>query len=254
MMAVLSTPAFAEEDLSGFEPPENLPVVLGFNNFSELVIDPATNAPISDKGWFVKFYAPWCGHCKRLTPTWNELFQNNRDRLNVGKVDCTSDDGKGLCSHYDIRGYPTLIYFPAVGAPKPTKTDENGNTIELDAGYFRFEGARTLEGLEDFALNGGYLNSENGQQIPKRLTGPAYWLNQLAVAFEDMKAEVDTIFIQLSLDRFVPRPFRYLIVLSLFFSPIIVLVSMLCCCFEDEPQPTAHVHESHEKPVRAKID
>jgi thiol-disulfide isomerase/thioredoxin len=117
-------------------PEEVLPHVLGTSNFNELVINAETNEPISEKGWFVKFYAPWCGHCKRLAPIWDQLYLNNQDRLNVGKVDCTSDDGKGLCSHYEIRGYPSLIFFPPAGAPKPTKTDENGNTVEVNAGYF----------------------------------------------------------------------------------------------------------------------
>jgi protein disulfide-isomerase A6 len=40
-------------------------VVLNAGNFDELVLG-------SKDIWFVEFYAPWCGHCQKLEPEWNQ--------------------------------------------------------------------------------------------------------------------------------------------------------------------------------------
>lgn len=60
----------------------------------------------SKEPWFVKFYAPWCGHCKNLEPIWIDLAKKLKNKVNVGEVNC--EDNKALCQELKITGLPTL--------------------------------------------------------------------------------------------------------------------------------------------------
>ncbi|XP_003700431.1 thioredoxin domain-containing protein pretaporter [Megachile rotundata] len=79
------------------------------------------SSEIKKKNHFVMFYAPWCGHCQRLEPTWEQLAEisNEEDNnIRIAKVDCTTDSS--LCAEHDVTGYPTLKFFK-VGETKGTK-------------------------------------------------------------------------------------------------------------------------------------
>jgi protein disulfide-isomerase A1 len=57
----------------------------------------------------VKFYAPWCGHCKTLAPHFDaaaERLANNPNIL-LAKVDSTDNEVPDV----DIQGFPTVKFF-----------------------------------------------------------------------------------------------------------------------------------------------
>ncbi|MDO4496686.1 MAG: thioredoxin [Bacteroidales bacterium] len=65
---------------------------------------------ISKKGLvLVDFYATWCGPCKMMHPTIEEISVEKKGKLKVLKVDV--DQNKELAVEYNIRSIPTFMLF-----------------------------------------------------------------------------------------------------------------------------------------------
>jgi len=92
-----------------------LAALIGFVAADDVFVLTESNfdAEVMDKDFIVvDFYAPWCGHCKRLEPEWSKaatILKNNDPPVYLAKVDVTENGALGL--RFGIRGYPTIMIF-----------------------------------------------------------------------------------------------------------------------------------------------
>ena len=89
--------------------------------------------------WLIEFYAPWCGHCQQLKPTWERLAVDLKGFVKVGAVNCEKE--KQICATEGVDSYPAI------------KVKRGGTSVSYD-------GARELGAIASWAL----------EQIPIRVT------------------------------------------------------------------------------------
>ncbi|MDR3347299.1 MAG: thioredoxin [Helicobacteraceae bacterium] len=57
----------------------------------------------------VDFWAPWCGPCRMVSPTVDEIAKQYKDKVKVGKVNV--DENQELAVRFGVRSIPTILIF-----------------------------------------------------------------------------------------------------------------------------------------------
>ena len=73
-------------------------------NFNQEVLD-------SDRPVIVDFWAAWCGPCRAVGPTIDELAEQYGDQVKVGKLNV--DDNPQAAARYGIQSIPAVLVFKA---------------------------------------------------------------------------------------------------------------------------------------------
>jgi len=118
--------------------PPTAVTVLTPSNFDSIVLD-------TSKYVFAEFYAPWCGHCKKLAPTWEKLANVFKNEKNVVIANLDADAHKNLASKYEVSGFPTLLFFKGDDRTKGEKYNGGRELTDLVKHINEQAGTKRLE-------------------------------------------------------------------------------------------------------------
>jgi len=108
-LTLLTLITLASTVLAGLEDAK-YSTVLSAANFDSKIKEP-------EVGTLVAFFAPWCGHCKSLEPTWTKVGKafETESKCKIGHLDADKAENKVVSSRYGVSGFPTIKFLPSSG-------------------------------------------------------------------------------------------------------------------------------------------
>ena len=87
---------------------------------TKAISDPSFDTDVinADKPVLVDFWAEWCGPCKMIGPSLEELSEELGEQVTITKLNI--DENPDAPGKYGVRGIPTMILFKN-GQPAATK-------------------------------------------------------------------------------------------------------------------------------------
>lgn len=83
-----------------------------------------------DKKTVVLFYAPWCPHCTKVKPTFDELAKEHSGDASVTIKSVNCEENKKAAEENEIESYPTIILFRGNNKVKYESNDRSKAAIE----------------------------------------------------------------------------------------------------------------------------
>lgn len=122
------------------------------SNFEHLT-QASTGATTGD--WLVKFYASWCGHCKKLEPIFEQVAELLDGEVNVARVDVPAN--RELGTRFEVKGFPTI------------KLISKGKV-------YQYKGRRTAKDIAEFARGGYQIHEPEEVNPPMGLFGEVFYV------------------------------------------------------------------------------
>lgn len=111
----------------------------------KIVVGKTVDSIVKDKtkDVLLEVYAPWCGHCKKLEPTYKKLAKRfaKVNSVVIAKMDGTENEHADI----DAKGFPTILFFPAGENQAPISFEGGDRSLKALTKFIKQHAAMPYE-------------------------------------------------------------------------------------------------------------